>query len=176
MAQKSILEFTCSHTDVLIMQRIINRLYNFSRIGIIAVCFIVMAIVMTMFISIGDSQIPILVFCWAIAFLMVLLFMLMLIKKPRLIKAVKESENHVYKMVIDGPRILLSHDDGSPIILSGRNIRNQFWRNERYFLLIDYKGYQQLLCIPVNETNFDTLFALASGLEKQNKRLLLISG
>ena len=176
MKNDAVFDFRTNHDDVEFMQGIIHTIYDYRRIAALIACFAFSSIVLSCFIKRGNEYLPLLVFCIAVSFVLLLMLLSMMEKRPKLLESTRKSEGNEYRIVISGPTMIISINKDIEYTISSRDILNQFWHTCRYVLFFRAKDQQQMVCIPVNEDTFDAVFALAKGLELNNrKRLVMVS-
>ena len=168
--------FSCNQSDVQFMKELVKKVFSLPRMALIAAITCLTVLMLYLSIDGSESTYPLLIFSSIIAFGFLYFFISTLIERPAIMRRIDESEGSVYDLFINGAGLALSINGEKTIPFGIKAIRNQFWQGERYCLHIDCKVLHTFICIPVNEDTFDNLYALANGLEKHRKRLIVING
>ena len=173
MKEKNTVMFTCSKDDVSMMLDLVKKIYSIKRAVFLLFCFLIASIVLTVMLDITESA-PIIIFCYLITIMMGIFLLAIMVSRPRLIGYIKNSEGHDFSVSFNPSAIAITEDRNEALYLTGKDIRSQFWLDDRYFLLYGQMGSQKLICIPVNGDSFDLIARLATGLAKQRKNLISI--
>ena len=173
MSNKEMIKFrfTTCEEDFNFVVALLKKVYSIPRILSMFLVSVGCMVIFATVIKNGNDLMPLLVFNCLISFIFLVILVRVILLRPELVNRCRA---HIGNEVVasfssDGIEIVSGDEKRNP---DYKAVRNQFWKDDRYCLIIDSQYYKDVLVIPVNEETFDSLFRLARKLEGLKKRLI----